>query len=188
MATGDSTTTSRKTGGVLAREPPRAASSSSSHASRKRRRAEAMADRFFPNDFPDFVAEVPDGEGGVDRPAGLHGLLSLPYRNLSDRFLRAALRLKDKAHLASFPGLVSRAPGARLIARPASHAGGGGDVGQGGAPSDGLHALHGRARDGDAAVQVLPGDRQPRGSHPGRRYCPGVQRGVQGPTVRLTNC
>ncbi|GJN19767.1 hypothetical protein PR202_gb07076 [Eleusine coracana subsp. coracana] len=65
-----------------------------------------MADRFFPNDFLDFVAEVPEGEGGVDRPAGLRGLLSLPYSKLSDRFLHAALRLKDKACLAPLSGLV----------------------------------------------------------------------------------
>ncbi|KAL6641257.1 hypothetical protein ACP70R_019438 [Stipagrostis hirtigluma subsp. patula] len=96
-------TTTEKTGARLttAREPTRRASvssSSSSQASKRRRssRGEAMADRFFPNDFPDFVAEAgPDGEGG--RPAaGLRGLLSLPYPRLSDRFLRAALRLKDK--------------------------------------------------------------------------------------------
>ncbi|KAK3156822.1 hypothetical protein QOZ80_2AG0112440 [Eleusine coracana subsp. coracana] len=92
---GTDETTTKKTGAVLPHEPPRAASSSSSHAS-KRRRAEAMAERFFPNDFPDFVAEVPEGEGGVDRPTGLRGLLSLPYSKLSDRFLHAALRLKDK--------------------------------------------------------------------------------------------
>jgi hypothetical protein len=48
-ATGDRTTT-RRTGGVLARETPRTAASSSSHAS-KRRRADAMADRFLPNDL-----------------------------------------------------------------------------------------------------------------------------------------
>ncbi|KAK3152954.1 hypothetical protein QOZ80_2BG0165770 [Eleusine coracana subsp. coracana] len=92
---GTDETTTKKTGVVLSHEPPRAASSSSSHAS-KRPRPEAMADRFFPNDFLDFVAEVPEGEGGVDRPAGLRGLLSLPYSKLSDRFLHAALRLKDK--------------------------------------------------------------------------------------------
>ncbi|TVT97546.1 hypothetical protein EJB05_57209, partial [Eragrostis curvula] len=104
MATDETTTTTaKKTGGVLAREEPRrAASSYSSSRASKRRRAEAMADRFFPNDFTDFVAEVPDGEGGVDRPAGLRGLLSLPYPKLSDRLLSAALRLKDKARLASF--------------------------------------------------------------------------------------
>ncbi|RLN41018.1 hypothetical protein C2845_PM01G38280 [Panicum miliaceum] len=66
---------------VTGREPP----SSSSHASKSKRRrstrGEAMADRFFPNDFPDFVAEAeaeaPGGDG--DRPAGVRGLLSLPW-------------------------------------------------------------------------------------------------------------
>jgi len=73
--------------------------SSSSHASKRRRstRGNAMADRFFPNDFPDFVAEAEAPGGDGDRPAGLRGLLSLPYARLSDRFLRAARRLKDKA-------------------------------------------------------------------------------------------
>ncbi|KAB8113182.1 hypothetical protein EE612_052114 [Oryza sativa] len=46
-----------------------------------------MADRYFPNDLPDFVAEAPDGG---------RGLLSLPYSSLSERLLRAALRIKDK--------------------------------------------------------------------------------------------
>lgn len=166
METNEATT--KKTGGILARQPPRANSSSSSHAS-KRRRAEAMADRFFPNDFPDFVAEVPDGEGGVERPAGLRGLLSLPYAKLSDRFLRAALQLKDKAWLAPLSGLLSRARArCSTDCSAGSPAGGGGDVGQGGSASDGLHALHGRAGDGDAAVQVLPGHWQPRGPHAGR--------------------
>ncbi|KAF6983642.1 hypothetical protein CFC21_001792 [Triticum aestivum] len=84
-----------------ARQPPHGESSSSSPSSRhatKRRRAHgaaaAMADRFFPNDLPDFVAEAPDG--GDPPAAGLRGLLSLPYPRLSDRLLRAALRLKDK--------------------------------------------------------------------------------------------
>ncbi|KAL6883514.1 hypothetical protein ACP4OV_010928 [Aristida adscensionis] len=87
--TGTTTTTGK---GRTAREP---ASSGTSHASKRRRGVRggeaAMADRFFPNHFPDFVAEASDGDG--DRPAGL---LSLPYPSLSDRFLRAALRLKDK--------------------------------------------------------------------------------------------
>jgi hypothetical protein len=54
-----------------------------------------MADRFFPNDHPDFVAEATDG--GDPPAAGIRGLLSLPYPKLSHRLLHAALRLKDKA-------------------------------------------------------------------------------------------
>lgn len=105
-------------GRVASREP-----STSSHASKRRRslQSEGMADRFFPNDFPDFVAEAPGGDG--DRHAGLRGLLSLPYATLSDRFLRAARRLKDKARTTTprnslpfwFP--AARPPAARLIAR-----------------------------------------------------------------------
>ncbi|XP_066382116.1 lanC-like protein GCL2 isoform X2 [Miscanthus floridulus] len=96
--TGDKTKT-KATGGLTGRETP-----SSSHASKRRRglRGESMADRFFPNDFPDFVAEAEacdgdgDGDGDGHRAAGFRGLLSLPYTRLSDRFVRAARRLKDK--------------------------------------------------------------------------------------------
>lgn len=93
-----------------ARQPPHGESSSSSHSSRhatKRRRAHgaaAMADRFFPNDLPDFVAEAPDG--GDPPAAGLRSLLSLPYPRLSERLLRAALRLKDKARRLCFIACV----------------------------------------------------------------------------------
>jgi hypothetical protein len=84
-----------------------------------------MADRFFPNDFPDFVAEseASDGDGEGHRPAGLRGLLSLPYTRLSDRFVRAARRLKDKVRparpllsLSLVSSVAARPPGARLIA------------------------------------------------------------------------
>uniref|UniRef100_A0A0E0R0Y3 Uncharacterized protein n=2 Tax=Oryza TaxID=4527 RepID=A0A0E0R0Y3_ORYRU len=67
-------------------ELPSTSSSSSSRAT-KRHRVAGMADRYFPNDLPDFVAEAPDGG---------RGLLSLPYSSLSERLLRAALRIKDK--------------------------------------------------------------------------------------------
>lgn len=90
--TGDKTKT-KATGGLTGREP-----SSSSHASKRRRglRGESMADRFIPNDFPDFVAEAEASDGEGHRPAGHRGLLSLPYTRLSDHFVRAARRLKDK--------------------------------------------------------------------------------------------
>ena len=89
-----------KVGSLDAREPPHGENSSSSspHATKRRRAqggAASMADRFFPNDLPDFVAEAPDG--GDPPAAGLRGLLSLPYPKLSHRLLHAALRLKDKA-------------------------------------------------------------------------------------------
>jgi hypothetical protein len=78
-----------------------------------------MADRFFPNDFPDFVAEseASDGDGEGHRPAGLRGLLSLPYTRLSDRFVRAARRLKDKVRparpLLALSRFLCRRPPAR---------------------------------------------------------------------------
>jgi hypothetical protein len=99
---GDKTKT-KATGGLTGREP-----SSSSHASKRRRglRGESMADRFIPNDFPDFVAEAEASDGEGHRPAGLRGLLSLPYTRLSDHFVRAARRLKDKVRPATRP-LVS---------------------------------------------------------------------------------
>jgi hypothetical protein len=50
-----------------------------------------MADLFFPNVLP----EAPDG--GEPLAASLLGLLSLPYPRLTDRILRAALWLKNKA-------------------------------------------------------------------------------------------
>ncbi|KAG8092134.1 hypothetical protein GUJ93_ZPchr0012g19767 [Zizania palustris] len=86
----------RKDKGRLAagREAPRGELPSSSRAAKRQREA-AMGNRYFPNDLPDFVAEASDG-GEERAPAGVHGLLSIPYPRLSDRLLRAALRLKDK--------------------------------------------------------------------------------------------
>ncbi|URE04641.1 Lanthionine synthetase C-like protein [Musa troglodytarum] len=51
-----------------------------------------MADRYFPNEMPDFVEEQ---EGAVAQST-LHSLLCLPYAKLADKFLRAALDLKEK--------------------------------------------------------------------------------------------
>lgn len=67
-----------------------------------------MADRFFPNLMPDFVAETPSpppaptdeeqivAQGSED---SLLKLLSLPYPTLSERFKRTALDLKETVHL-----------------------------------------------------------------------------------------
>lgn len=91
------TKTKTNTTGELA---GRRSSSSSPHTSKRRRslRGESMADRFFPNDFPDFVAEAeaPGGDGEGHKPVGIRDLLELPYTRLSERFVRAARRLKDK--------------------------------------------------------------------------------------------
>ncbi|KAK1284278.1 hypothetical protein QJS10_CPB21g00558 [Acorus calamus] len=52
-----------------------------------------MADRFFPNEMPDFVEESSDQSGSGD---SLLSLLASPYPAASQRFLRSALDLKDK--------------------------------------------------------------------------------------------
>ncbi|XP_073001180.1 lanC-like protein GCL2 [Typha latifolia] len=51
-----------------------------------------MADRFFPNEMPDFVEET----DGAATQSNLHNLLCLPYPKVADKFLRAALDLKEK--------------------------------------------------------------------------------------------
>ncbi|KAK1405362.1 Lanthionine synthetase C-like protein 1 [Heracleum sosnowskyi] len=63
-----------------------------------------MADRYFKNDMPDFVAEMPadtgvtQGEGEVvaqGTQESLTRLLSMPYHSFSERLKRAALDLKE---------------------------------------------------------------------------------------------
>ncbi|KAL3632311.1 LanC-like protein gcl2 [Castilleja foliolosa] len=60
-----------------------------------------MADRYFPNEMPDFVQESPNvAEEGPDiqpraTQASLIRLLQLPYSNLSSKFQHAALDLKE---------------------------------------------------------------------------------------------
>ncbi|KAL6283686.1 hypothetical protein ACE6H2_014615 [Prunus campanulata] len=55
-----------------------------------------MADRFFPNDMPDFVAEAAADEAASVRPKdSLTKLLSLPYKTLSDMLKSSALDLKE---------------------------------------------------------------------------------------------
>lgn len=59
-----------------------------------------MSDRFFPNDLPSFVDEasggVVGGGGGGGGGDSLVNLLSLPYSQAADQFLRAGLDLKDR--------------------------------------------------------------------------------------------
>ncbi|CAN6249463.1 unnamed protein product [Urochloa humidicola] len=57
-----------------------------------------MADRFFPNDLPGYVEEAAAPAPAVEpsSSSSLHTLLSLPYPALADRFLHAALQLKQK--------------------------------------------------------------------------------------------
>ncbi|CAK9138218.1 unnamed protein product [Ilex paraguariensis] len=55
-----------------------------------------MADRFFPNDMPDFIPETPLEEPSAERAGySLTKLLSLPYKTLSERLQQAALDLKE---------------------------------------------------------------------------------------------
>lgn len=57
-----------------------------------------MADRFYPNAMPDFVAEIPTPSTQQQGAAGsdpLMKLLSMPYASLSQHFKRAALELKE---------------------------------------------------------------------------------------------
>ncbi|KAJ6828608.1 putative lanC-like protein GCL2 isoform X2 [Iris pallida] len=57
-----------------------------------------MADRFFPNDIPDFLPEtdLPTDSSTDSSTDPFHRLLRLPYPNSADKFMRAALELKDK--------------------------------------------------------------------------------------------
>ncbi|KAJ1694144.1 hypothetical protein LUZ63_010842 [Rhynchospora breviuscula] len=62
--------------------------------SKKRKKGRGtMADRFFPNEMPDFVEET---EGAAATGSSLTRLLSLPYPKLSDKLLKAGLDLKEK--------------------------------------------------------------------------------------------
>ncbi|KAJ4774398.1 LanC-like protein 2 [Rhynchospora pubera] len=62
--------------------------------SKKRKKGRGtMADRFFPNEMPDFVEET---EGAAATGSSLARLLSLPYPKLSEKLLKAGLDLKEK--------------------------------------------------------------------------------------------
>lgn len=55
-----------------------------------------MADRFFPNEMPDFAEEVAEEEPASDFPNdSLTKLFSLPYKTLADILKSAALDLKQ---------------------------------------------------------------------------------------------
>ncbi|KAL0283977.1 UNVERIFIED_CONTAM: LanC-like protein GCR2 [Sesamum angustifolium] len=55
-----------------------------------------MADRFFPNEMPDYIPETPSVESAaVAASDSLTKLLHLPYRTLSKGLKKAALDLKD---------------------------------------------------------------------------------------------
>ncbi|KAJ4975584.1 hypothetical protein NE237_000690 [Protea cynaroides] len=54
-----------------------------------------MADRFFHNEMPDFVPEATEETAVEDVADSLLKLVSLPYSTLAQRFMRAALDLKE---------------------------------------------------------------------------------------------
>ncbi|CAL5390694.1 unnamed protein product [Camellia sinensis] len=54
-----------------------------------------MADRFFPNEMPDFIPETPESSASERSEDSLTKLLSLPYKTLAERLNRAALDLKQ---------------------------------------------------------------------------------------------
>lgn len=55
-----------------------------------------MADRFFPNEMPDFAEEVAEEEPASDFPNdSLTKLFSLPYKTLADILKSSALDLKQ---------------------------------------------------------------------------------------------
>lgn len=73
-----------------------------------------MADRFFPNNMPGYADEgappPPAAAAAAAIPStyssSLHHLLSLPYPDLADRFLHAALHLKQKVNSSTTVSLV----------------------------------------------------------------------------------
>lgn len=62
-----------------------------------------MGDRFFPNEFPDFVAETEEITQTATATDALSKLLSLPYHKTAESFLRRAIDLKDKVLSLSLP-------------------------------------------------------------------------------------
>lgn len=72
---------------------------------------EAMADRFFRNEMPEFVVEAEGEEAAAAAGTSLLKLLSLPFPSAADRFLRAGLDLKEKVRslFRPFPLSAARA-------------------------------------------------------------------------------
>ena len=54
-----------------------------------------MADRFFPNEMPDFVEEKEEETVAVNSEDSLMKLLSMPYSALSERLKHAGLDIKE---------------------------------------------------------------------------------------------
>ncbi|XP_010245303.1 PREDICTED: lanC-like protein GCL2 [Nelumbo nucifera] len=59
------------------------------------KRKREMADRFFPNEMPDFVAETTEETAPEGVGDSLRKLLSLPYPTVAEKFKRTALDLKE---------------------------------------------------------------------------------------------
>jgi len=111
-----------------------------------------MADRFFPNDIPDYIDEAAASSPAAElSSSSLHTLLSLQYPALADRFLHVALDLKQKAtdYIAPLPRLrtsnfVRSSARAVIILVSSAVLGCARDVGEAAAAFDGgLHAIHG---------------------------------------------
>lgn len=73
--------------------------SSSRPSKRPKKSRGAMADRFFPNEMPGYVDER---ESSAATGSSLIRLLSLPDDELSAKFLKAGVDLKDKVSSSNF--------------------------------------------------------------------------------------
>lgn len=63
-----------------------------------------MADRFFPNEMPDYIPETPaEQSAAVAASDSLTKLLHRPFKTLSEGLKKAALDLKDTVALDSVP-------------------------------------------------------------------------------------
>lgn len=56
-----------------------------------------MADRFFPNEMPNFIPETAEAEKLAEKAQdSLTKLLHLPYKNVAEKIQKSALVLKEK--------------------------------------------------------------------------------------------